>query len=197
MNSGKFKFQMKHFYKIYFLFSLLLFIPSIVNADNRKIHGVVVDETGECLIGATIKEKGTNNATITNYDGLFTIEVTSSKPVLEVSYVGYETVSYPVTSNKVKIVMSVSTVSLDAVVVVAYGTQKKVTVTGSIASIGNDEIKKSSAPNITAAIAGKLPGLSTIQTNGAPGKDDVTMFLRGAATYNDTNPLILVDGIPR
>ena len=93
--------------------------------------------------------------------------------------------------------MSVSTVSLDAVVVVAYGTQKKVTVTGSIASIGNDEIKKSSAPNITAAIAGKLPGLSTIQTNGAPGKDDVTMFLRGAATYNDTNPLILVDGIPR
>lgn len=197
MNSERFEFRMKHLRRVCLLIGLILFAPAIVYAEIKNVSGVVVDETGECLIGATVIEKGTNNATITNNEGVFSLKLSSPNPVLEISYIGYEKMTYPVKSSKVKIVMQVSAVSLDAVVVVAYGTQKKVTVTGSIASIGSEDIKKSAAPNITAAIAGKLPGLATIQSNGAPGKDDVTLFLRGAATYNDKSPLILVDGIPR
>lgn len=197
MNSKSFEYQIKYLCRVCILIGFILVTPINMYADNKNVTGVIVDETGECLIGATVKEKGTNNATITNNDGKFSLKLTSPNPVLEVNYIGYETLLYPVKSSMVRIVMQVSPVLLDAVVVVAYGTQKKITVTGSIASIANDDIKKSSAPNIAAAIAGKLPGLSTIQSNGAPGKDDVTMFLRGAATYNDKNPLILVDGIPR
>lgn len=197
MNLIKTKLQIKLLCRDFLLISILLFISALTYAENRIVKGVVVAESGESLIGATIKEKGTNNATVTNLDGVFSLKITSSTPILEASYIGYEKATYQVKSSPIKIVMKVAAASLDAVVVVAYGTQKKMTVTGSIASIGSEDIKRSSSPNITAAIAGKLPGLSTIQTNGAPGKDDVIMFLRGAATTNNKSPLILVDGIPR
>lgn len=197
MNFKRFEFQVKHLFKFCLLTGFILYPPAIISAEIKSVSGVVVDESGESLIGATLKETGTNNATVTNYEGAFTLNLTSANPVLEVRYVGCETLNYPVQASRVKIVLKASSVMLDQVVVVAYGTQKKITVTGSIASIGSEDIKKSSSPNITAAMAGKLPGLSTIQTNGAPGKDDVTLFLRGAATYNDKGPLILVDGIPR
>ena len=197
MNFKRFEFQMKHLCRVCLLIGSILFTPVIMYAEIKTVNGVVVDETGEYLIGATVRERGTTNATVTNYEGVFSLKLTTSEPALEVTYIGYETATYPVRSSQMKIVMKVASKLLEETVVVAYGTQKKVTVTGSIASIGNEDIKKSSAPNITAAIAGKLPGLSTIQTNGAPGNDDVIMFLRGAATYNDKNPLILVDGIPR
>ena len=142
MNSERFEFRMKHLRRVCLLIGLILFAPAIVYAEIKNVSGVVVDETGECLIGATVIEKGTNNATITNNEGVFSLKLSSPNPVLEISYIGYEKMTYPVKSSKVKIVMQVSAVSLDAVVVVAYGTQKKVTVTGSIASIGSEDIKK-------------------------------------------------------
>ncbi|MDD3077592.1 MAG: TonB-dependent receptor [Paludibacter sp.] len=193
----KIEFQVKQLCRICLLVGFTLYIPAKATAQLKNVSGVVVDETGESLIGATLQEIGTNNSTVTNIDGAFILKLSSLNPVLEIRYVGYKTVHYSVQSPRVKITMQVSSVSLEPVVVVAYGTQKKITVTGAISSIGTEDIKKSSAPNITAAIEGKLPGLSTIQTNGAPGKDDVTLFLRGAATSNDQSPLILVDGIPR
>lgn len=162
-----------------------------------SVTGTVTDSEGEPLIGATVREKGTSNVTATDIDGNFTLKLASARPTVEVSYIGYEPVKVRVTQSPLKIQMKASESELDEVVVVAYGVQKKATVTGSIATVDSKEITKSSAPNVAAALAGKLPGLTTIQTNGAPGKDEVEMYLRGAATSNETKPLILVDGIPR
>ena len=194
MSLNKFQIPIKNLCRFFLLMGLILFAPVMIYAEIKNVKGIVVDESGESLIGATVKEKGTANVTVTNFEGVFNLKLTTPKPVLEITYMGYETATYPVKTSQVKVVMKVAEKLLDETVVVAYGTQRKVTVTGSVASIGADDIKKSSAPNITAAIAGRLPGLTTIQTNGAPGKDEVTMFLRGAATYNDKKPLILVDG---
>ena len=94
-----------------------------------------------------------------------------------------------------RIIMHPDVANLEEVVVVAYGTQKKVSVIGSVASIDRKDLMKSSSPNLSSALSGKLPGLTTIQTSGEPGRDEVTMFLRGAATTNGTNPLIMVDGV--
>ena len=171
-------------------------IPAMAQTPS-EVHGTVTDETGEPLIGATVRLKKSNHAVITDLDGNYKIAIDVANPELEFSYVGYEPKSIKVTSTVLDVKMKSTAEQLDAVVVVAYGTQKKVTVTGAIASVDNKEITKSSMPNVAAAIAGKLPGLTTIQTSGAPGKDDVQMYLRGAATTNDKNPLILVDGVPR
>ena len=91
------------------------------------------------------------------------MKLVSKKPVLEITYLGYTTVKIPVDKAKLNVVMRPQANDLEEVVVVAYGQQKKVTVTGSVASVGSAEIKKSSEPNLTAALSGKLPGLTTIQ----------------------------------
>lgn len=180
--------------------SVLLWLvsaPAINAADITSVSGTVTDELGDPIIGAVIKELNTTNTTITDIDGNFSMKLQSKKPVLEITYLGYTTVKVPVDKAKLDISMMPQANDLEEVVVVAYGQQKKVTVTGSVASVGGAELKKSSEPNLTAALAGKLPGLTTIQKSAAPGEDDATMFLRGAATTNGTSPLILVDGIPR
>ncbi|MDE6628361.1 MAG: SusC/RagA family TonB-linked outer membrane protein, partial [Muribaculaceae bacterium] len=175
---------------------LVAFAPAGAQA-LTSVTGTVTDTAGEPLIGATVREKGTSNVTATDIDGHFTLKLASAHPTVEVSYIGYEPVKVRVTRSPLAIEMKSSESELDEVVVVAYGVQKKATVTGSIATVDSKEITKSSAPNVAAALSGKLPGLTTIQTNGAPGKDEVEMYLRGAATSNETKPLILVDGIPR
>lgn len=163
-----------------------------------SVTGVVTDSSGEPLIGATVKEKGTKNVTATDIDGNFTLKVSGAKPAIEASYIGYNPKTIQAApGQKLTFVLATAETDLEEVVVVAYGVQKKATVTGSIATVDSKELAKSSQPNVAAALAGKLPGLTTIQTNGAPGKDEVEMYLRGAATTNSTNPLILVDGIPR
>ncbi len=166
-------------------------------ADVKTVSGTVIDEDGEPIIGASVKEVGTSNITITNIDGKYSMKLTGSNPQLEFNYIGYATEKHKVTSPTLNVTMSLAATDLDEVVVVAYGQQKKVTVTGSVAAVGASEIKKSSEPNLAAALSGKLPGLTTLQQSGAPGEDDVKMYLRGAATTNGKSPLILVDGIPR
>ena len=178
------------------LLLLVVLLPVTATAAPFTVNGVVVDESGETLIGVYVVEKGTNNAVATDVSGGFTLKVGSPSSMLEFSYLGYKPQVVKAASN-LRVVMQTQSTQLEDVVVVAYGTQKKVTVTGSVASAGNAELKKSVAPNITAALAGKLPGLTTIQSNGEPGNDDVTMYLRGVSTTNGAEPLILVDGVPR
>ena len=177
------------------LFLICAFSAFAVKAQT-SVSGVVVDESGEPMIGVSVLEKGTSNATATNVDGEFHLKVSSLNAMLDFSYIGYTSVSQKASAH-MKVAMKSSALQLEDVVVVAYGTQKKVTVTGAVNSVDNKEIKKSSAPNLSAALSGKLPGLTTIQTNGEPGRDDVVMYLRGAATTNGTSPLVLVDGVPR
>lgn len=138
-------------------------------------------------------EKGTKNGSLTNVDGRFSLSVFPNA-ILEISYIGYQKTEIKV-SKQMRIVLHPSVANLDEVVVVGYGTQKKVSVIGSVASIDRKDLLKSSSPNLSSALAGKLPGLTTIQTSGEPGNDNVTMYLRGAATTNGTSPLIMVDGV--
>lgn len=191
-------YQFKHFIALSLALMLwMVSIPSLSAADVRKVTGTVVDSSGEPIIGATIRELNTSNLSITDVDGNYSIKITSKRPQLEFSYIGCKTVVKPVTGAVLNVTMDTESTELEEVVVVAYGQQKKVTVTGSVAAVGSAEIKKSSEPNLAATLSGKLPGLTTMQQSGAPGEDDVKMFLRGAATTNGTSPLILVDGIPR
>ncbi|SHE81511.1 TonB-linked outer membrane protein, SusC/RagA family [Mariniphaga anaerophila] len=174
-------------------------IPDKVSIEqqNETIKGTVVDESGEPLIGVNIVVKGsTRYGVVTDIDGNFSISV--PMPVtLVFSYIGYQSQEIEVTGNKairIKMVSDVET--FDEVVVVAYGAQKKVTITGSVASVTNKDLLKTPTTNVASALAGRLPGLTTIQTSGEPGRENVNLFLRGAATTNGTSPLILVDGVP-
>ena len=175
-----------------------VYLSAAPNQYERTVSGVVLDENGEPLIGVAIQVKGTTSGTITDFDGNFNLNVSSPEAVLIFSYVGYNSKEIKVSSNKVlKVQMDVEDTVLDEVVVVAYGSQSKVTVTGSISSVKTDELKKSPAPNLVSALTGKLPGLTTVQSSGMPGEENFQMYLRGVATTNTQNPLILVDGVPR
>lgn len=117
---------------------------------------------------------------------------------MHVSYIGYVTQTVKVGNKKnISIVMEEDSKTLEEVVVVGYGSQKKVSVTGAVAAIQTKELKQSSAANLSTALAGRMPGLTAMQTSGRPGGDDVTLYLRGAGTVNGSNPLILIDGVPR
>ena len=99
--------------------------------------------------------------------------------------------------SRIDVVLTEELTALDEVVVVAYGSQSKVTVTGSISSIKTNDLKQTPAPNLVSALTGKLPGLTTIQSSGMPGEENFQMYLRGVSTTNTQNPLILIDGVPR
>ncbi len=161
-----------------------------------QLTGIVLDKDGFPLIGVNIMENATNGA-ITDADGRFSIKVTSQS-VLRVSYIGYVTQTIKVGNQKeLSITLLEDTETLEEVVVVGYGSQKKVSVTGAVAAIQTKELKQSSAANLSTALAGRLPGLTALQTSGQPGGDDVTFYLRGASTTNGATPLILIDGVPR
>ncbi len=118
--------------------------------------------------------------------------------VLVFSSVGYDKKEVAVGKQPVlNVTLDFNSQNLDQVVIVAYGKQKKATVTGAIASIGTKELKQSPAANLAASLAGRLPGLTAIQTSGEPGKDAVSLYLRGQGTINGQTPVILVDGVPR
>ena len=134
---------------------------------------------------------------MTDGNGDFSMSCTS-KSVLQVSCIGYKTKQVSVNGkNFLKVVLEEGDHSLDVVVVVGYGSQKKVTVTGAVASVQTAELTQNSAANLSTALAGRLPGLTALQTSGQPGVDDVAIYLRGVSTTNGQSPLILIDGVPR
>lgn len=165
---------------------------------NQKsiVKGKVVDETGAALPGVNVRIKGSAYGTITDANGLFSVNAPKNT-MLQFVMIGFKTTELAASKENMLVQMSQNSEMLNDVMVVAYGTQKKVTMTGSVASVNSKEVLRNPAPNITAALTGKLPGLTTIQTSGEPGRDDVTMFLRGVGTTNDASPLILVDGLVR
>jgi TonB-linked SusC/RagA family outer membrane protein len=190
--------------KIKFVLLLLMLcgvIPHIRALELQQpvtISGVVVDQAGDPLPGVTILIEGTTRGVLSDGDGRFSIQIANGQTRLRVSFVGYETQTVvPGSRRELRIVMNESASALDEVVVVAYGTQKKVSVTGAIASVQTRELKQSSAANLSSALAGRLPGLTALQTSGQPGNDVVNLYLRGIGTTNDASPLILIDGVPR
>lgn len=184
---------MKHF-----LVLLLLFIGiGSVTAQNARITGTVKDNTGEAVIGANIKVKDSTGGTITDIDGHFNIEA-SSNATLVVSFIGYITQEVPLKGRtNVVVTLSEDSQTLDEVVVVGYGTQKKVNLTGSVAAVKVDEkIASRSITNVSSSLSGLVPGLVVSQTTGFAGGDGASLKVRGLGSINNSDPLIVVDGMP-
>lgn len=164
----------------------------------NAVHGNIVDTNGEIVIGAAIRIVGTKQATISDIDGNFILNAEKGT-VLQISSIGYETQTVRIKSDgqTLRIVMKENATTLKDVQVVAYGVQKKVTVTGAISSINGSELLKTPTGSITNMLSGSVPGLSSIQYSGEPGADAATVLVRGKATWADSSPLIQVDGVER
>lgn len=186
------------FYKL-FLFVSLMLLSLGASAQNKiTVKGNVTDSQGEPVIGATIFESGTKNGVITDFDGNYTISI-ASNGTLHVTYVGYADQNVKVAGRTtVNIVLKEDATALEDVVVVGYGKQKKESVIGAISQVTSKDLLSTPAANMSQAISGKIPGVITSQTSGAPGADDAKIYIRGRATFaGDAQPLILVDGVER
>lgn len=160
-----------------------------------KVTGIITDDRGEAVVGANIMEKGTNNGTIAAIDGSFSLEV-SPNAVLRVTSIGYKPQEVKVSNNNsFKITLIEDSELLDEVVVVGYGTQKKVNLTGSVAVAASTDINIKPVGQTSAALQGVLPGVTITQRSGEPGADSGTIRIRGIGTLSDANPLVLIDGV--
>ncbi|NGM60802.1 TonB-dependent receptor [Sphingobacterium sp. SGG-5] len=163
-----------------------------------QVSGIVLGQESVPISGATIKHNETTKAVLTDANGTFRLEVEKYPVQIEVTYIGYQPKSVTVTdATPVTIQMMSEMSEIDEVVVVAYGTQKRRNVVGSVAQIGGEELSKAPAMNITNALAGRIPGLTALQQSGRPGADDATLRIRGISTYGNSAPLIIVDGVER
>lgn len=161
----------------------------------NKISGIVTDQNGVPIIGASVMEKGTKNGTITDINGNFSLDI-SNQSALTISSIGYTTLDFSVgTQKSVMIKMEEDVKILEPVVVIGYGTQKKVSLTGSVASTSGESVQKSSSFNISQSMAGRIPGMIVNNRSGEPGADAATIYIRGRSTLGDNSPLIIVDGI--
>lgn len=169
---------------------------STTPAQGGKVAGKILDANGDPVIGAAVREEGTTNGTVSDLEGNFTLDVASGNSVIEISYVGYQTQKLKAQSGKMLVVtLREDAQTLEDVVVVGYGTQKKVSVTGSMATTQGSDLTKVPATNITNALAGRLPGLVSYNRSGEPGYDDAKLLIRGASTTGDSSPLVVVDGV--
>jgi TonB-linked SusC/RagA family outer membrane protein len=172
---------------------MLIFAGAICMYAQTEITGTVVDELGEGVIGATVKEKGTSNGTVTDLDGNFKLKVAEGA-TLVVSYIGYDNIEVPATPG-VKIQLKETASELAEVVVTGYQTQRKADLTGSVAVVKTDELKSSSDTDPMRALQGKVPGM-TITSNGSP-VGAGTVRIRGIGSFNSSqDPLFIIDGVP-
>jgi TonB-dependent SusC/RagA subfamily outer membrane receptor len=173
----------------------LLFFCLQANAQ-KTISGIVSDESGP-LPGVSIVEKGTSNGTVSDFDGAFTISVANENATIVFSYLGFLTQEQSNLQNdSLDIQMLEDVQGLEEIVVTGYGTQKKATLTGSIATINGEALEKSASPNLGTALAGKVTGVFIDTGNGAPGADNPAIRVRGTNTFNNSSALIVIDGIP-
>jgi len=181
------------------LTALFILLP-LYAQQNRKVNGKVTDlKTGEELIGVSVIIKGSTKGTITDINGHFSLEVQNpASDILILSYVGYDAIHEPVKNRtSINLKLSDANKQLSEVVVVGYGSQKKESVVGSIASINNKTLVSTPASNLSQSLAGKLAGVQIVQPSGEIGSDVADIYIRGRATWNDATPLIVVDGIIR
>lgn len=188
-----------------FLITIILFFLTfsqlLFSQNSFIVKGKVSAESdGMELTGVSVVVKGTLKGTVTDLDGLFSIQVDSEKDILIFSMVGFTKKEVPVKKDGVmmEVLLAESSELLDEVLVVGYGIQKKASSVGSITQAkGDDLIKAGGAANISTALTGMLPGVTSITTTGEPGKDQAKIYIRGRSTWGNTDPLILVDGIER
>lgn len=180
-------------------------ISKVITSDNtdavlqqRKITGTVLNENGEPLAGATVQVEGTTTGALTDIAGKFTVDLPDPNARINVSFIGYVTQQVSaagMTTLNITLVPSIE--SIQEVVVVGYGTQKRASVTGSISTVKGETVAKIPVANVTNAMAGQISGVITRQQGGEPGSDDAEIHIRGVATSGSGVPLIVIDGIIR
>jgi TonB-linked SusC/RagA family outer membrane protein len=202
--------------KAFWLLLLCLFFSAItapvvyatdgtgVVQQQKSVKGKVVDETGEPIPGVSVLVKGTSIGTISNADGIFTLQVPADAKTLVFSFVGMKSQEAAIGAKTTfDIVMKDETIGLEEVVAVGYGTQKKETVVGSIAQVSNEELKRTgTVSDLRQALTGQLPGVVALTSSGEPGgiltgESATNIFIRGQNTWNGGQPLVLVDGVER
>lgn len=183
-------------------FSPILVSKAIAEVQNVQqgelVKGTIVNETGEPIIGATVLVVGgsATQGTVADMDGNFSIKVKPGAK-LKISYIGFADQVVPA-KNGMKVTMKEGgAVNLNAVEVVAYGVQKKVTMTGAISSVKSEDLVRTSVGSVNNVLGGQLSGVTTVQYSGEPGSDAAEIFVRGKATWGDSQPLIQVDGVER
>ncbi len=167
----------------------------VVNQQQIKVTGKVLDNNDMPLAGATIIEKGTNNGSVTNIDGVFDIMV-NTRAILVISYVGYKTIEVPADGDSpMEILLEPSMSELEEIILVGYGTQQRKDVTGAIGGLNSEDIAKTNSTNVLTAMQGKVSGVSVISESGEPGAG-INIRIRGANTlYGSTTPLFVIDGV--
>lgn len=170
----------------------------VVSQKTKQITGTVIDDTGLPVIGANILVKGTTNGTVTDVDGKFTLENVPEGALLIVSYIGFLEQDVKVSHNKnvFHITLKEDTQKLEEVVVVGYGTQKKANLTGSVSTVKyGQELENRPITDPSQALSGKATGVWVSQNSGSPGSDGATIRIRGYGTLNNSDPLVLIDGV--
>ncbi len=168
---------------------------SLPHLEEIEISGVVSDEEGNPLIGASVLVKGTNIGTVTDLDGKYELSVPDDASTLVISYTGYSQQEVAIEGRTMINVELVAGVGLDEVVVVGYGTQRKENLTGSVATVTSRDIEARPITSVATALQGTTSGVFINQNSGQPGRDNVLIRIRGVGTLNNANPLILIDGI--
>ncbi|MBR8536145.1 TonB-dependent receptor [Carboxylicivirga sediminis] len=182
---------MKRFFKTFIFVCTLLSIAISASAQ-QNVTGVVTDDKGDPIVGATVVIEGTTTGTITDFNGVYNLRVETGQ-TLSISFIGFTTQQVQVGSETTINVQLVSEdIGLDEVVVIGFGEKKKVTVTGSVSTINSEELLKSPTANVTNALAGKISGISAVQNTGQPGADEAALAIRG-----NRNILTIVDGVER
>lgn len=174
------------------------FTTAVYQTREKLVSGVVSDELGP-IVGATVMVKGSQTGAITDLNGHFALSVPVGATIV-VSFIGYEDKKIAFKGeSELNIQLKEDVHTLDEVQVIAYGTTKKVTITGAISSLNTNEILKTPSGSITNALAGKVTGLSSVQSSGQPGADDAKLYVRGVGSLSEglSSPLILVDGVER
>ena len=186
--------EKQNLFRIFFAGILILF-SFTVYAQENTVTGKVYDVSGEPIIGASVLIQGTTQGTITDIDGAFQLKAQPSQ-TLVVSFLGYKDVILPVgNKNDFKITLEEDSKKLDEVVVVGYATQKKVNLTGSVASVSAKDIQDIPVANTATLLQGRLPGLVLTQNGAQAGNDNPEIRIRGIGTFGNNNPMVLIDGV--
>lgn len=176
-------------------FLLFVLCFSFAYAQEKSIKGTIVDQGGEPLMGVNVSVKGTTHGTISNLDGKYTLDVPANS-TLVFSFIGFKTEEIKVGNQTVvNVTLEEDTKKIDEVVVIGYGTQKRVTVTGSVASLKGEELKASPTTNLTNGMVGRMPGVIGFQRSDEPGGGGTTIRIRGTNSTGNNDPLVVIDGV--
>ena len=188
------------------LISILIAVLHPVSAQNTDgsgpdiiITGTVTDEQGQPLTGVYVFVENTSSGTITDLDGKYSIKLKPDVKTLVFSFIGFDTQKIPLTarSTEINVVLAEEAQSLDEVVVVGYGVQKKESSVAAIGQVNGEDLSGTNTTSIAGALQGQMPGVSVIQNSGAPGADNTRIMIRGVSSWVSSDPLVLVDGVER